>query len=497
MGVSMSDDKTANRMEALIGAYIEGSIDENGAEELLAFLHVHPDWNKEVTNQIFTETDLRGIDLFDDVVDGTLMVTDRIPCACASKPSRKIANRFHFSKRFAATISAIVALVVLPIMGMAVYSIFFASKTSKTDENFASMSRTTNCLWGDSTTQTSPGSRLGTCLLRLEQGIALIRFDCGMAVSLEGPSVFELKSEKYGILHAGRLVATAETPEGRGFIIDTPDSSIKDLGTKFAVCVPTDEPSEIHVLEGVVEVLSREFEKTHLLAKGTTMTVGVRNGNKDHTGSHLSNRQVTTAMGRGKESWAICQKRTLQTAARHFPQGVTKPFMQVKTEVQHGDSADRKAIFCLDLAVLDEATRKDFSRAELFLSYGPTEIGYASNVADSTFSVYGLVDETFDDWSEATIDWDTFPGNAQRNTLSSSAWILLGRFEIKQGSRSGVVQINGERLADFLRRDTNRLATFAIVCDTFATETFSLVFGFANRFHNELQPPRLVLQTEQ
>lgn len=488
----MPEHSDKKKIEVLLGHYIDGSISEVEAEEFLACLQAHPEWKREITDQIFLEVDLRNPDIVEDFSGSDPELPFGLPCecqravdVCPKRPTDAYLPRHSYFRLF----SSFLTLSIL-VVGLAI-SLFFLARLfvpSGANGHFASISKTTNCLWGDSLIRTSPGTRLGPCTLRLEQGIALIHFDCGVAVSLEGPSVFEIKGQKHGILHSGRLLATVESPEGKGFVVDTPDSKITDLGTKFGVYAPQNEPSEIYVLDGSVEVLPKQRENILLLEKGDSLTVGSRNGNNGTVS--LTEHQVGTSMGRGKEAWVVSHEDTLITAAKAFPKGVSEPFLHVKTETEEDSRADRKAIFSIDLSSLSNRLRS-FSEATLFLSFGPTEIGYGTNVPDATFTVYGLVNEQWDDWSEETIRWDNFPGNQSRNSLDPEIWVPLGQFIIKQGQRNGTVRIKGEKLFDFLRQDTNELVTFAIVCDTFATETYSLVFGFANRFHSELQPPRL------
>ena len=396
--------------------------------------------------------------------------------------------------------------VLTLLLGMALIVVFgcFFAPTFQKDRSFATITKTTNCLWGDSTAKTAPGSRLGHCILRLEQGVALIHYDCGVTVSLEGPSVFEIKKEKHGILHSGRLMATIETPEGQGFTVDTPDSSIKDLGTKFGVYAPKNEPSIVDVIDGSIEISSRTSDKTYFLQKGESLVFASQQENADlprvSPASRIDGRfdtiQLSTAAGRGKEAWTIFDPDTLKFAAEVFPRGISDAFLLVKADTFSRAYGDRKAIFSIDMAFLTEKEKSAIEEAVLYLSYGPTELGYATGVTDSTFTVYGLIDESLDDWDPATLGWTNFPGNDSRSKLLAKHWTSLGTFMIKQGSREGIVQIDGESLTNFIQRDTNKLVTFAIVCDTYAIEDYSLVFGFANKYHPTLMPPRLKIQLD-
>jgi hypothetical protein len=115
-------------------------------------------------------------------------------------------------------------------------------------------------------------------------------------------------------------------------------------------------------------------------------------------------------------------------------------------------------------------------------------------VPDATFAIFGLTDETLDDWNEETIRWNNapanFPGGA---SLDPAKAVRLGTFEIVQGELSGTRSIEGPALADFLNHDSNGLATFIVVRETQGSGRSDLVHGFANKKHPELPPPTLRL----
>lgn len=97
------------------------------------------------------------------------------------------------------------------------------------------------------------GLRLTQGILELDSGLAEITFDSGAEVTLEGPARLLLESEIKTGLAAGR--ASAQVPEqARGFVIHTPSSYIRDLGTAFAVEVRDNRETDLHVLDGEVEV---------------------------------------------------------------------------------------------------------------------------------------------------------------------------------------------------------------------------------------------------
>jgi hypothetical protein len=96
------------------------------------------------------------------------------------------------------------------------------------------------------------GQRLPAGRLRLPAGRLGLTFDCGAVVELVGPAELELESEFRGFLHHGQLTAQVPPP-AQGFIIQTPQGQIRDLGTAFGLAVKAEGGSEVHVLEGSVE----------------------------------------------------------------------------------------------------------------------------------------------------------------------------------------------------------------------------------------------------
>ncbi len=99
------------------------------------------------------------------------------------------------------------------------------------------------------------GDRLTPGKLELEEGRVEITFDCGAVVTIVAPVRLELLSEYRGFLYHGQLSAHVP-PQADGFVIQTPTSHIRDLGTAFALRVENDGNTDVHVYEGSVEATS-------------------------------------------------------------------------------------------------------------------------------------------------------------------------------------------------------------------------------------------------
>ena len=93
-------------------------------------------------------------------------------------------------------------------------------------------------------------------MLRIQNENVHVRFACGAEVTLHGPAVFHIVSEKLARLEYGALEAKVP-PQAIGFLIDTPASRVIDLGTEFKVTVADNGDTNINVLNGEVEAESR------------------------------------------------------------------------------------------------------------------------------------------------------------------------------------------------------------------------------------------------
>ncbi len=103
----------------------------------------------------------------------------------------------------------------------------------------------------------------------LPTGLVELTFTNGIEMIIESPATFDIESEMRVILYQGNL-AVKVTPEGEGFVVDTPSASIVDYGTEFAVTVSTDQVSEVHVFDGEVDVRPRRAPENSRSVRLTT-----------------------------------------------------------------------------------------------------------------------------------------------------------------------------------------------------------------------------------
>lgn len=99
--------------------------------------------------------------------------------------------------------------------------------------------------------------------LSLQSGVAMIRFECGADVILEGPADLELLSATSINLLKGK--ASVKVPEGmKGFEVFSPQGRVLDLGTEFGVTVSGTGSTDVVVFDGEVETFVGRDRSTSL-----------------------------------------------------------------------------------------------------------------------------------------------------------------------------------------------------------------------------------------
>ncbi len=100
------------------------------------------------------------------------------------------------------------------------------------------------------------GAALPAGSFELTAGRAELTTARGVTIALQGPATFELKDAGTVHLEFGRARLHVP-PAGVGFTITTPTARCIDLGTDFELTVREHGQTDVHVLEGRVQVASR------------------------------------------------------------------------------------------------------------------------------------------------------------------------------------------------------------------------------------------------
>lgn len=362
------------------------------------------------------------------------------------------------------------------------------------ETRIATLTETKACRWDGGTLPTAAGSGLVAGRLRLSEGLAKLVFASGAELTLEGPVDLELVSEMKCILRAGQLSAKVP-PSAHGFIVETPSSVLTDLGTEFGVKVHDTATADVQVFSGRVDVKHRLTGGVSAMTTGKSLRFSadrVRDFNPEPATAKIGageprraavNRvvQLTTAMAGGRDAYVIPQDKVPAESS-------SDTLLLVKRTTDSQKAWTRMAYIGMDLSPLKEL---EVQEAEISFAFAPTDIGFASQVPDCSFSLYGLLDDGRDAWTEEGITWKNAPANRGDKGLDPAKARRLGSFIVPQGQQSGTFRVAGPELAEFVRADKNRYATFILLRDTPGSGARDLVHGIASRRHPTLPPPTL------
>ena len=149
---------------------------------------------------------------------------------------------------------ALAAVVMLGVFGIFAW---------QRQQPVAQVGRTAGATWSAGNWKHGDPLRRGP--LKLEHGVAEIRFSKGARVVIEAPADFELTGNNGLKLQSGRLSANVP-PSAHGFTVTANGFSVVDYGTEFGVAVSNvsdgSPTSEVHVFKG--DVVLRAGGERHL-----------------------------------------------------------------------------------------------------------------------------------------------------------------------------------------------------------------------------------------
>lgn len=384
-------------------------------------------------------------------------------------------------------------------------------------EEVAVLADAINADWANPDDSVRIGSRLaagqGACTLK--EGVIKMLYDDGVQVVIEAPAEYELLTSTEIALNYGNLYATV-TEAGKGFTVRTQNSRIIDLGTEFGVRAGTRGDTELHVFKGMTTLIAgkRNTEKELVeVHAGQARQVDVYNA--DIKAIQLD--QKTFARSIDSQTRTIWRgEATIELA--HTLQGRLVPvcpaFEQVvRTDPQTGgilfsnqsgddafnpgfflpvddnpfvngifvpNGADGPVSLSADGSIRWNApempVRQKIGLLRFNLaSYAGSRSGaslrlYVRDVVGlgKPVAVYGLFDESADNWSETAVSYANAPGfrpaSLGRYDIDTAAWKKLGTIAFDRGGANdfGPDHVDLDRL---LEADTNSLVTVAIVCE--------------------------------
>lgn len=234
-------------LQELFRRLSDGPLTPEESARLNELLHGDPDACELYLNQFGLEADLRH------EFGGPKPVSEEPPTFGRNPDEPRTVAPETFRGLQAVRFAAAVLLgVLLTILGGSMWR----GRAPRTEEersvadSVATLLFADNCGWR-TRTRLVEGQRLSAGSLQLEHGLAILRFDGGAAVVLEGPSELRVESRGCARLVHGRLTVRAPK-EAAGFTVRSPASDVVDLGTEFAIKVERGGATEVHVLEGEV-----------------------------------------------------------------------------------------------------------------------------------------------------------------------------------------------------------------------------------------------------
>lgn len=471
-------------LDQLLGRLVDGRIN---AEQMLALetmLSADPESRKRYVHYL-------------DLHEELLARANQQNLSAKVSTSEKKSSRFLWNVLTATTLAASL-----------IFALFVSQSFRQKESNpvIAKIVDTSDAAWGSCTLPTVLNSELGAGRLRIERGLVSLLFTSGAKLTVEAPAEIELKTPMLAVLHKG--AAHAEVPDSaHGFTLNTPNMVAIDHGTEFSVSVnPKDNTSMLEVIDGEVEVKHSSSNVTKFLTEdqsiiasnqslteseaiqGEPNLLNQSNGRFTHSNFH----RITTATGTGREGTVI---RGHDEALSSTGDDLNRLYDSKYLLVKNADTVwDRKGYLAFDLS---EVEKKKITKASLVLSLRPSGKGFASRVPDCEFVVYGIIDESLEDWTIQDLKWSNAPANLDHSSkLKSSQVLKLGGFTVTRGRQHGQFSINSQELLDFLNSDTNKGVTLVIVRNTKELQDGGTVHAFASRLHPTATPPTLLLQTK-
>jgi hypothetical protein len=131
-----------------------------------------------------------------------------------------------------------------------------------------------DCRWMFSTTQVRSGDTIGIGQrIELASGSVGVEFDSGARMTIMGPTILEPLSNNSAFMMQGQVQLVAETPESKGFTLQTPNSRFVDIGTAFTARVTADGLDHVNVTEGEVDVVLAGVKSPHRVRAGEAMYI--------------------------------------------------------------------------------------------------------------------------------------------------------------------------------------------------------------------------------
>lgn len=266
-----------NRLAHLFESYVDRSIDEEGARELLDFFASDLAAKDRFIEDLRTTHLLYGLE---ESGDGESVVKEVLESIRLGNESSDITEEVMAELRggvepvasnvisFPAWRRVGVVAAAIAVVAMVALSLIFNAQDQ--NDGLATLTHVIDAKW-QAEVPLVAGDQLGKGRILLLSGVARLDFANGVRVSLEGPADFELIAAGETRLHSGNLAAHVP-PEGIGFLVHTEQAEVVDLGTTFGISIDANGKTEVAVFEGKVEVTSVQSREEKIIDEGSVVT---------------------------------------------------------------------------------------------------------------------------------------------------------------------------------------------------------------------------------
>lgn len=183
------------------------------------------------------------------------IITPTLPDTQINRPSPRRPSLINY------VLVAAASMMLLLVMEWSITGRFFwnGPQIVKTEPQvvdlpyIATLTRATDCVWGGDSPPKFSGQRLLSQDLFLEEGYAEFRFDTGVRLVIEGPTIIKMNSACCATVSSGKVVLHGyeSAPE---FALITPQLTFHDIGTEYGAKIDADGEVDLHVFEGAVRV---------------------------------------------------------------------------------------------------------------------------------------------------------------------------------------------------------------------------------------------------
>jgi hypothetical protein len=235
-------------LRSLLDALCEGSITAEQAQRLESLVLAHPEGEAHYVQymQMFADLGRRFA--------GAPAPKQQRPQSMAQQTMRSGRRRRRWLVGAVVGLSAVAAALLLMVgWGQQQHHVLVTDQEERGDDTVAMLLQASGAVWHKTDLPTRMGVPLRPGKLRLKSGFALLEFYSGATVILEGPAEIELLSRTKAYCASGKLRVTVP-PQAQGFTIGSPQFDVVDRGTEFGLQVGAAGKTEVHVIQGKVEV---------------------------------------------------------------------------------------------------------------------------------------------------------------------------------------------------------------------------------------------------